>query len=98
MLNKKGIFLLLSFLSYLIVFSHSLIAQDSLRVLIIVAHPDEAEEYAGGTAALYSKTGAAVKFASLTNGDVGHWTMTKEALAERRKAEALAAAKILGVT
>lgn len=78
-------------------FNH-LYAQDSLRVLIITAHPDEAEEYAGGTIALFSQEGAAVKVASLSNGDVGHWSMTKEALAVRRKQEALAAAKILGIS
>jgi len=72
--------------------------QKPLRILIIKAHPDEAEEYAGGMAALYAKAGHQVKFVALTNGDVGHWQMTKKALAERRKKEALKAAAILGVT
>src|SRR5262245_692343 len=71
--------------------------QKPLRILVIKAHPDEAEEYAGGMAALYAQAGHEVKFVSLTNGDVGHWQMTKEALAERRKKEALNAAAILGV-
>ena len=76
---------------------NQVLSQDSLRVLIITAHPDEAEEYAGGTIALFSRNGAAVKVACLSNGDVGHWTMSKEALARRRRAEALAAARILGI-
>ena len=48
--------------------------------------------------ALYAKAGHEVKFVSLTSGDVGHWKMTKEALAERRKKEALNAGAILGVS
>jgi len=89
-------FLLISSIFFLI-FSASVRSQDSLRVLLITAHPDEAEEYAGGTIALFSSAGAAVKVACLSNGDVGHWKMSKEALAARRKKEALTAAKILGI-
>lgn len=85
---------------FLFLFSFQFVAaqQKQVRVIIIKAHPDEAEEYAGGTAALMAKAGHAVKFLSLTNGDVGHWTMTKEALAKRRNAEALEAGKRLGVS
>lgn len=79
-------------------YSLSVFSQDNIRVLVIMAHPDEAEEYAGGSIALFSKYGDSIRIASLTNGDVGHWTMTKEALAERRKNEANAAGKILGAT
>lgn len=71
---------------------------DTLNVIVIVAHPDEGEEYAGGTAALLSEAGHRVKFLSMTNGDVGHWRMTKEEIARRRHTEALAAGKILDVT
>ena len=67
------------------------------RVIVIKAHPDEAEEYAGGTAALLAKEGHAVKFLSVTNGDVGHWTMTKTEIAARRKKEAFEAGNRLGV-
>ena len=76
----------------------TLLAQEPLNVIIIKAHPDEAEEYAGGTAALLSMAGHNVKFLSLTNGDVGHWKMSKKELAKRRAMEANEAAKILGVT
>ena len=75
-----------------------LLSHDTLNVIIIVAHPDEAEEYAGGTAALLAEAGHKVKFLSVTNGDVGHWNMTKEEIAARRHNEALAAGKILGVS
>ena len=75
-----------------------LMSADTLNVIIIVAHPDEAEEYAGGTAALLAADGHRVKFLSVTNGDVGHWNMTKEELADRRKKEALEAGRILGAS
>jgi LmbE family N-acetylglucosaminyl deacetylase len=41
--------------------------------------------------------GHAVKFVSVTNGDAGHHEMRGAALAERRRAEALEAARRLGV-
>lgn len=68
-----------------------------LKVIMIEAHPDEAEMYAGGTAALLADRGAAVKFMSLTNGDAGHHEMPREALKRRRAREAFKAADILGV-
>ncbi len=68
-----------------------------IRVIIFVAHPDEAEEYTGGTAALFAQMGHAVKFVSLTNGDAGHYSEERAALAKRRLAEAQEAGKILGV-
>ena len=68
-----------------------------IRVIVFVAHPDEAEEYTGGTAALFAEMGHAVKFVSLTNGDAGHFDMERAALAKRRLAEAHEAGRILGV-
>jgi LmbE family N-acetylglucosaminyl deacetylase len=76
----------------------TLLGRDTLNVIIIVGHPDEAEEYAGGTAALLVQAGHRVKFVSATNGDVGGWNTSKEALAKRRHEESLAAGKILGVS
>ncbi|TLP79262.1 PIG-L deacetylase family protein [Maribacter sp. ACAM166] len=73
-------------------------AQQSLRVLVIFAHPDEGEIYAGGVAALYSKLGHEVKFMSLTNGDAGHYSMKPKDLAERRYKEAMKAKEILGLS
>ncbi|HXG11076.1 MAG TPA: PIG-L family deacetylase [Gemmataceae bacterium] len=69
-----------------------------LRLLIIGAHPDDADYYAGGTAALYRAAGHVVKMVSLTNGDAGHQTLRGAALAERRRAEAAAAAAVIGAT
>lgn len=44
---------------------------NSLHVLIIGAHPDDAEQSCG-TAALYIAAGHKVKLISVTNGDAGH--------------------------
>ena len=68
-----------------------------LRVIVIAAHPDEADMYAGGTSALFARLGHEVKFVSLTCGDAGHWEMGRYELAARRYAEAQEAARRLGV-
>lgn len=70
---------------------------DSVRVLVVCAHPDEADEYAGGTAALFAEMGHAVRFVALTNGDVGHFREGGGQLAARRHAEAREAGARLGV-
>ncbi|MHA7135534.1 PIG-L deacetylase family protein [Oerskovia turbata] len=70
---------------------------DRLRVLVVAAHPDEPDEYVGGTAARLAQAGHGVKFLSLTNGDAGHQSTPRKALARRRAAEAYAAARELGV-
>jgi N-acetylglucosamine malate deacetylase 1 len=69
-----------------------------LRLLVIGAHPDDAEYRAGGLAALYRQLGHEVWFVSVTNGDAGHHRISGEPLANRRKAEADAAAAVLGLT
>ncbi|NUP64216.1 MAG: PIG-L family deacetylase [Nonomuraea sp.] len=68
-----------------------------LRTLVIAAHPDEPEIYAGGTAALLARAGHAVKFLTLTNGDAGHHELERGPLARRRAKEAWRAADALGV-
>jgi LmbE family N-acetylglucosaminyl deacetylase len=60
------------------------------------AHPDDAEFKAGGTAILWARQGHHVKFVSVTNGDIGHWQTAGGPLAQRRKAEAAKADRILG--
>jgi LmbE family N-acetylglucosaminyl deacetylase len=66
-------------------------------VICFGAHPDDCEIKVGGTAALWADAGHAVKFVSLTNGDIGHWRDTGEVLARRRQAEVEHAAGLLGV-
>jgi LmbE family N-acetylglucosaminyl deacetylase len=72
-------------------------ADRKLRIIVFGAHPDDCELKAGGTAALWAAQGHHVKFVSVTNGDIGHWRMKGEALAQRRLTEVQAAAKILGI-
>src|SRR5258708_268330 len=71
---------------------------DPLRLLIIGAHPDDADYSAGGTAALYRAAGHRVRMVSLTNGDAGHHVIYGQELAERRRLEARAAGGIIGAT
>src|SRR5262245_65182247 len=73
-------------------------ADRPLRLLIVGAHPDDADYFAGGTAALYRAAGHIVKMVSLTNGNAGHQTLRGAALAERRRAEAAAAGAVIGAT
>ncbi len=70
---------------------------DQLRVLIFGAHPDDCEFTAGGVAALYARQGHDVLFVSLTNGDAGHQVLAGAQLAQRRLAEAQAAAALIGI-
>jgi len=72
-------------------------AQEPLRIIVFVAHPDDADILVGGVAALYSQMGHKVKFVSLTNGNKGHHLMKPNELAARRKRELQAAGRILGV-
>jgi LmbE family N-acetylglucosaminyl deacetylase len=68
------------------------------RVMIIGAHPDDADIKAGGTSALWCERGADVRLVSLTDGRAGHHAHPGPGLARRRKAEAEAAARTIGAT
>src|ERR1700751_1273937 len=70
----------------------------AIRVIMIGAHPDDCDLNGGGTAALFSSMGFAVKFVSLTNGDAGHQSEKGPRLAERRLAEAQEAGRRLHVS
>ncbi|MDD9975160.1 MAG: PIG-L family deacetylase [Candidatus Poribacteria bacterium] len=67
-----------------------------LNILVFGAHPDDCDIKAGGVAALYLQQGHRVKFVSVTNGDAGHHEMGGGPLAQRRYAEAQAAAEVIG--
>jgi len=69
----------------------------TLKILFIGAHPDDCEVYGGGTAALFARMGHQVKFISTTNGNAGHHQLMGNELIDRRSAETVAAAQILGV-
>ncbi len=68
----------------------------NLRILIIGAHPDDADLKAGGTAAKWCRLGHKVCLLSLTDGGAGHHLYRGPALAERRRQEARAAAAVIG--
>ena len=92
---KKYLILLCIALLTLTVPSYS--QNNSLRVIMIGAHPDDCDQDGGGTAILFSKMGHAVKFVSVTNGDAGHQSMGGGMLAKRRMDEAKEAGKRFGV-
>jgi LmbE family N-acetylglucosaminyl deacetylase len=73
-------------------------AEEPLRILLIGAHPDDADLKAGGTAAKWCALGHVVRLVSLTNGQAGHQTMHGPELASRRRAEAEAAGATIGAT
>jgi len=68
-----------------------------LRIIVFGAHPDDCELDAGGVAAKWSALGHKFKCVAATNGDIGHAVIAGGPLAIRRRAEAKAAAKILGI-
>src|SRR5438105_8255241 len=70
----------------------------SLRLLIIGAHPDDADYHAGGLAALYQRAGHVVKMVSLTNGEAGHQSLRGQELTQRRRREAAASGEVIGAT
>jgi N-acetylglucosamine malate deacetylase 1 len=69
---------------------------EPLRLLVLGAHPDDAEYHAGGLASIYRGLGHVVKMVSLTNGAAGHHARPPEELAEIRRREAEAAAGVIG--
>jgi LmbE family N-acetylglucosaminyl deacetylase len=71
--------------------------ENTLRVIVIGAHPDDCDLTAGGTAIKYIKLGHKVKFVSMTNGDAGHQSEGGGALAKRRMAESKEAGRRFGV-
>jgi len=70
------------------------------RVMVIMAHPDDAEIQCGGTTARLVARGATVSYVLCTSGNRGSDdpTMTSERLAALREDEQRAAAAVLGVT
>ncbi len=87
-------------IALLLVLMPKLQAQDNqnhkLHIIIIGAHPDDAEE-AGGVAYKWAKAGNDVLLVSLTNGDAGHQSIPAEKLAKIRREEARKAGEVIGV-
>jgi LmbE family N-acetylglucosaminyl deacetylase len=68
-------------------------------LLVVMAHPDDAEFSAGGTLARWTGAGARVSYCVCTDGDKGTSDPRRDprAVAEERIAEQRAAARVLGV-
>ncbi|MGK7396614.1 MAG: PIG-L deacetylase family protein [Candidatus Cyclobacteriaceae bacterium M3_2C_046] len=87
------------FLGLMLILSHISLAQsEKLNIVVIGAHPDDADGSTGGTAIKFSQLGHNVLFVSLTNGDAGHFEQGGGILAKIRMAEAQEAGKRFGVT
>ena len=72
-------------------------APGPLRVMAIMAHPDDADFRMGCLAVKLARKGARVRFVSVLNGNMGHQTMSPKDLADRRRHEAEEAGKKYGI-
>ncbi|HVM27090.1 MAG TPA: PIG-L deacetylase family protein [Mycobacteriales bacterium] len=74
-------------------------ADDPIRALVVVAHPDDLDFGAGGTIASWTDVGIDVSYCILTDGDAGGFDpdVPRGDIAGIRQAEQRAAAKELGV-
>ncbi|MEP7337449.1 MAG: PIG-L family deacetylase [Acidobacteriota bacterium] len=66
------------------------------RILVAMSHPDDAEILAGGTLVQLKSSGWEVGILTMTSGDCGSATHTREEISRIRHAEAKAAADYLG--
>ncbi len=71
---------------------------DEPRLLILGAHPDDAEYHAGGLATICRSLDRPVKMVSVTDGAAGHHERPPEELIGLRRMEAAAAGAVIGAT
>lgn len=71
-------------------------AATQARILVIGAHPDDAEFHAGGLISRHGRLGSAVKLVSATDGSAGHHARPREELRSVRQQEAADAAAVTG--
>ena len=72
--------------------------EESQRVLVVLAHPDDPEFFCGATLAKWARAGKEIRYLLLTCGDKGSDdpAMTPELLCADRQVEQRAAAAIIG--
>jgi len=68
------------------------------KLLIIAAHPDDAEFQAGGLATIYRQLGRPVRMLSVTDGAAGHHERNASDLIALRRKEAANAGKVIGAS
>lgn len=66
------------------------------RLLVLGAHPDDAEYHAGGLATIYRLLGRDVKLISVTDGSMGHHERSPLELIGLRRQEAAYAGSVIG--
>jgi LmbE family N-acetylglucosaminyl deacetylase len=69
------------------------------RVLVVTAHPDDVDFGAAGSVATWTDAGVKVSYCIVTDGDAGGFdrSVPRRVMAEIRRAEQSAAAKVVGV-
>jgi bacillithiol biosynthesis deacetylase BshB1 len=67
-----------------------------MNILAIVAHPDDADIFCGGTLAKHADRGDEVHIAHMTRGEYGGFDTTEEEIADVREDEAQASGDVLG--
>jgi LmbE family N-acetylglucosaminyl deacetylase len=67
-----------------------------MKLLVLAAHPDDAEIQAGGLISKYCKLGREVKIVSVTNGGAGHHFRSTHDLVKMRRAEAKKSGEVVG--
>ncbi len=68
------------------------------KVLVLGAHPDDAEFFAGGLLARHAAIGSEIRIVSVTNGQSGHQSIPSSELVQIRKQEAANSGAIIGAT
>jgi LmbE family N-acetylglucosaminyl deacetylase len=68
---------------------------DSNNILAIFAHPDDAEIMCAGTLALLKKNGMDIHIATMTGGDKGSATLSRDEISRIRKTEGVLSASVL---
>jgi LmbE family N-acetylglucosaminyl deacetylase len=76
------------------------LGRETERILVVVAHPDDVDFWAGGTIACWTSAGIRVTYCVLTDGDSGGFDpgVPRSAIPGIRRAEQEAAAAVLGVS
>ncbi|MEK6237512.1 MAG: PIG-L family deacetylase [Planctomycetales bacterium] len=69
-----------------------------LKLLVLGAHPDDADIHAGGLVSIYRQLGHQVKMISVTNGESGHHEIHGSELVAVRRKEAAASGAVTGAT